>query len=118
VIGLPGGTRVWLAAGVTDMRAGFNSLAAKVQTVLERDPFCGSGGLVRPDRICEFLSGIAEAIKLPILSLAAWRSMLHPVSDRPTSNEADSGCTSSGNCRLSGVRGRPSRTLSNKPLHI
>ena len=23
------------------MRAGFNSLAAKVQTVLERDPFCG-----------------------------------------------------------------------------
>ena len=41
MIGLPGGTRVWLAAGVTDMRAGFNSLAAKVQTVLERDPFCG-----------------------------------------------------------------------------
>ncbi|WP_429464111.1 IS66 family insertion sequence element accessory protein TnpB [Paraburkholderia sp. JPY465] len=41
VIGLPSGTRVWLAAGVTDMRAGFNSLAAKVQTVLERDPFCG-----------------------------------------------------------------------------
>jgi len=30
-----------LAAGVTDMRAGFNSLAAKVQTVLERDPFSG-----------------------------------------------------------------------------
>ncbi|SIT49642.1 transposase (fragment) [Paraburkholderia ribeironis] len=33
MIGLPAGTRVWLAAGVTDMRAGFNSLAAKVQTV-------------------------------------------------------------------------------------
>ncbi|SPD61709.1 conserved protein of unknown function (plasmid) [Cupriavidus taiwanensis] len=29
------------AAGVTDMRSGFNSLAAKVQTVLERDPFSG-----------------------------------------------------------------------------
>ena len=41
MIGLPVGTRVWLAAGVTDMRAGFNSLAAKVQTVLERDPFSG-----------------------------------------------------------------------------
>jgi transposase len=41
VIGLPAGTRVWLAAGVTDMRAGFNSLAAKVQTVLEHDPFSG-----------------------------------------------------------------------------
>ncbi|WP_374692807.1 IS66 family insertion sequence element accessory protein TnpB [Burkholderia sp. SCN-KJ] len=42
MLGLPAGTRVWLAAGVTDMRSGFNSLAAKVQTVLERDPFlCG-----------------------------------------------------------------------------
>jgi transposase len=40
-VGLPGGSRIWLAAGVTDMRAGFNSLAAKVQTVLERDPFSG-----------------------------------------------------------------------------
>jgi hypothetical protein len=29
------------------------------------------GGLVRSDRICEFLSGIAEATKLPILALAA-----------------------------------------------
>ncbi len=40
-VGLPSGSRVWLTAGVTDMRAGFNSLAAKVQTVLERDPFSG-----------------------------------------------------------------------------
>lgn len=39
--GLPAGMGVWLAAGVTDMRSGFNSLAAKVQTVLERDPFSG-----------------------------------------------------------------------------
>ena len=39
MLGLPSGTRVWLAAGVTDIRAGFNSLAAKVQTILERDPF-------------------------------------------------------------------------------
>lgn len=38
-VGLPSGSRVWLAAGVTDMRAGFNSLAATVQTVLERDPY-------------------------------------------------------------------------------
>ena len=39
MLGLSSGTRVWLAAGVTNMRAGFNSLAAKVQTVLERDSF-------------------------------------------------------------------------------
>ncbi|WP_175813732.1 IS66 family insertion sequence element accessory protein TnpB [Burkholderia contaminans] len=41
MIGLPQNTRIWIAAGVTDMRSGFNSLAAKVQTVLEKDPFSG-----------------------------------------------------------------------------
>jgi transposase len=41
MIGLPAGTKVWLAAGVTDMRSGFNGLAAKVQTALEEDPFSG-----------------------------------------------------------------------------
>jgi len=50
VIGLPSGTRVWLAAGVTDMRAGFNSLAAKVQTVLERGPLCGDVFVFRGKR--------------------------------------------------------------------
>jgi transposase len=38
---LPPGTRVWLAAGATDMRKGFDSLAAQAQTVLGQDPFCG-----------------------------------------------------------------------------
>lgn len=41
MIGFPAGTRIWIAAGVTDMRSGFNTLAAKVQTALERDPYCG-----------------------------------------------------------------------------
>src|ERR1700743_2560398 len=49
-VGLPSGSRVWLAAGVTDMRAGFNSLAAKVQTVLERDPFSGHVFVFRGQR--------------------------------------------------------------------
>jgi IS66 Orf2 like protein len=39
--GLPAGTRVWLASGVTDMRKGFDSLAAQAQTVLGQDPFSG-----------------------------------------------------------------------------
>lgn len=30
MIGLPASTKVWLAAGSTDMRFGFNGLAAKV----------------------------------------------------------------------------------------
>jgi transposase len=41
MIGPPPGTRIWIAAGITDMRSGFNSLAVKVQSVLERDPYPG-----------------------------------------------------------------------------
>ena len=41
MIGLPAGTRIWIAAGVTDMRKGFPGLSATVQTVLEESPFSG-----------------------------------------------------------------------------
>lgn len=41
MIALPTGTRVWLAAGVTDMRKGMDGLSALVQTALARDPFAG-----------------------------------------------------------------------------
>jgi transposase len=41
MIGLPAVTRVWLVAGITDMRCGFNGVAAKVQTVLAENPFSG-----------------------------------------------------------------------------
>ena len=41
MIGLPLGTRVWLAAGVTDMRKGMGGLAALVQTTLAENPFSG-----------------------------------------------------------------------------
>ena len=41
MIGLPAGTRVWLAAGQTDMRKGFDGLAAMAQTSLIQDPFSG-----------------------------------------------------------------------------
>ena len=43
MIGLPQNTRIWIAAGVTDMRCGFNSLSAKVQSVLEKEPYLCSG---------------------------------------------------------------------------
>jgi hypothetical protein len=39
MIGLPAGTRIWIPAGVTDLRAGFQGLAAKVQTALEENAF-------------------------------------------------------------------------------
>ena len=32
---------MWLAAGVTDMRRGFTTLAAQAETVLKQDPFAG-----------------------------------------------------------------------------
>jgi len=41
VIGLPPGTRIWLAAGLTDMRRGFDGLASLAQSALEQDPFSG-----------------------------------------------------------------------------
>lgn len=41
MIGPPAGTRVWLAAGVTDLRKGFDGLAALVQEALSEDPFSG-----------------------------------------------------------------------------
>jgi transposase len=41
MIALPAGTRVWIAAGATDMRKGMNGLAALVQTALQKDPFAG-----------------------------------------------------------------------------
>ena len=39
MIPVPSNTRIWLAAGVTDMWRGFNTLAAQAQTVLKEDPF-------------------------------------------------------------------------------
>ena len=41
MIELRAGTRIWLAAGATDMRRGFHGLSAQVQTVLEQEPYSG-----------------------------------------------------------------------------
>jgi transposase len=42
VIGAPGNVRVYLACGLTDMRKGFDTLAAQVQTMLSLDPHNGA----------------------------------------------------------------------------
>ena len=42
MIALPAGARVYLACGRTDMRRGFDGLAAQVQTVLKADPHDGA----------------------------------------------------------------------------
>lgn len=41
MIGFAPGARIWLVAGVTDMRKGFDGLAAQVQTAVREDPFSG-----------------------------------------------------------------------------
>src|SRR6056297_1514851 len=41
MIQVPSNTRIWLAAGVTDMRRGFNTLAALAEKTLEQDPYSG-----------------------------------------------------------------------------
>ena len=41
MIGPPPGTRIWLVAGVTDMRKGFDTLSALVQSQLKTSPLSG-----------------------------------------------------------------------------
>ena len=47
MIPVPGGSHVWLAAGVTDMRKGFDGLAALVQDHLRQNPFSGQAFVFR-----------------------------------------------------------------------
>lgn len=50
MIGPPPGTRVYLACGVTDMRRGFDSLSAQVESVLKLDPYGGAVFIFRGRR--------------------------------------------------------------------
>jgi transposase len=47
MIPVPSGSRVWLATGHTDMRKGFDGLAALVQDHLRHDPFSGQAFVFR-----------------------------------------------------------------------
>jgi transposase len=41
MIELRTGTRIWIAAGFTDLRRGFQGLSTLVETVLEQQPYSG-----------------------------------------------------------------------------
>jgi transposase len=41
MIGAPSGSRIWIVAGFTDLRKGFDGLSALVQTRLNESPFSG-----------------------------------------------------------------------------
>jgi transposase len=50
MIGLAAGTRIWIAAGVTDLRRGFAGLSRMVQTALQESPFSGQVFIFRGRR--------------------------------------------------------------------
>ena len=50
MIGLPAGMRIWIVAGVTDMRRGFVGLSGMVQTALQENPFSGDMYIFRGRR--------------------------------------------------------------------
>jgi hypothetical protein len=72
---LPAGeVRIYLACGVTDMRKGFHSLAAQVQTALNHDPYSGALYIFRGRRgqratfciqfaVCEDCLSVAPAVR-------------------------------------------------------
>ena len=74
MIPVPAATKVWLAAGVTDMRKGFNGLSALVQGVLKRDPFSGHLFVFRGRRGSQTTFSIPFAIRQDRVSMAsvAW----------------------------------------------
>ena len=63
------GVRIWLAAGLTDMRKGFDGLAALVQQHLGQDPF--SGHSVRVPRQARPTTNILHTV------CALRRSLIH-----------------------------------------
>ena len=50
MIALPNHTKIWIAAGITDLRRGFTGLSALVQTKLEQNPLSGQVFIFRGRR--------------------------------------------------------------------
>jgi len=50
MIGPPSNTKIWIAAGVTDLRRGFTGLSALVQSQLEKSPLSGQVFIFRGRR--------------------------------------------------------------------
>ncbi|HBM11271.1 MAG TPA: hypothetical protein DD390_01105 [Rhodospirillaceae bacterium] len=50
MIPVPSQTKVWLCAGVTDMRKGFAGLSSLAEKALGQDPYSGRGPACRSHR--------------------------------------------------------------------
>ena len=60
MIELKSGTRIWIAAGFTDLRRGFQGLSSIVETVLEQAPL--SGHVFVLERISDPVNRIHELL--------------------------------------------------------
>jgi len=49
-VGVSGNTRIWIAAGITDMRRGMDGLSSLVQSTLAENPFSGHVFIFRGKR--------------------------------------------------------------------
>ncbi len=74
MIPLPSGTKIWLVAGITDMRNGFNGTAAKVQTALKDDPMSGHVFIFRgrSGSQVKLLWSTGDGLCLPDQTAGAW----------------------------------------------
>ena len=71
MIALPLGTRVWIAAGATDMRKSIDGLAALVSQVFRLDPFAPS--------LFVFCNRVrAVCLNPPLLNLLVWAANRRP----------------------------------------
>ena len=83
MIALPAGVQVWLAAGATDMRKGFDGLSALVQTQLAEDPFSGQLFVFRGragDRV-SFCVLLLDTRQLQRLIFPVFREITRPACD-------------------------------------
>jgi transposase len=105
MIPVPSGARVWLAAGHTDMRKGFDGLALMVQETLRRDPHGGHLFVFRgrrgqpptfsiPFSFCDDRLSLASAVWADVAGLAVSARQgidvhLHERAARPLSRAAE-----------------------------
>lgn len=111
MIAPPGGTRVWLAAGITDMRRGMDGLAALVQSALGRAPFSGHIFLFRGRRgdLIKILWWSGDGMSLYAKRLERGR-FVWPQADSGTSTYLPSNCRCCSRGLIGGIpSGRGSR---------
>ncbi len=73
MISLPSDTRIWLVAGVTDMRKSFNGLGEQVQHVLDENPFSGHLFIFRGRRGVTRLKSCGLMLMVCACSPNVWR---------------------------------------------